>query len=256
MKKYIELSLLFLIAPILLFGQEEPAGRLLKPFPPGSGAVETFANAFADPNVFIGVFEYSPKSSLTTLSTGDILENIPGYGEACNRFSLSELRCTKPIKGRFVEPVTFISTIIPPIFEARPMLPGFCPHYGSKWVLALEKTSQEYRIYRFGKDIEKYKFLNDHTMFEVLWYGYGALCLTWPEKKEEPPYLVKVPESIVNDLEAIQRVVPYAQKEKRDPNEMAALTNTSKALKTDVAKSIFAKVLSGKYIKAQDPNDK
>lgn len=260
MKKYIVLSLL-LVVTCVLSGQEKPVKNYVpKPPPVGVGAVETFAQAFTDPNVFIGVFECSPKSSFTTLSSGEILENMPGYLEALNRFSM--LYRVKPIKGKFVEPIIFVCTLPPPLFEfdRGRRLPGFIPPFGSKWVLALEKTSKEYRIARFGKDIEKYKFLNDRTMLEVLWYGYGALCLKWPEKDKkfpfpEPPYLVKVPESIVDDFKAIQRVVPYTQKERMDPNEMAAITNTSKALKTDVAKSIFAKVLSGKSGKVQDPND-
>jgi hypothetical protein len=83
----------------------------------------------------------------------------------------------------------------------------------------------------------------------------GAICLTWPEKKEGPQYLVKVLESIVEDFETIQRVVPYTQKQKIDPNEVAAIENTKKALKTNVAKSIFENILAGRSQKTQDPND-
>jgi hypothetical protein len=83
-------------------------------------------------------------------------------------------------------------------------------------------------------------------MFRVFRYGHGALCLEWPEKKKKPRYLVKVTESLVDDFKAIQRVVPCIRKEKRDPNETAAITNTSKALKTDVAKAIFARLLNAK----------
>jgi len=260
MKKYIKLSLLLLIAPILLFGQEKPVKKYVpKPPPVGVGAVETFAQAFTDPNVFIGVFECSPKSSFTTLSSGEILENMPGYFEALNRFSM--LYRVKPIKGKFVEPIIFVCTLPPPLFEfdRGRRLPGFIPPFRSKWVLALEKTSKEYRIARFGKDIEKYKFLNDRTTFDVQWYGYGALCLKWPDEDKgwtKPEYLVEVPEIIVDDFEAIQRVVPYIQKEKIDPNELASITETSKALKTDVSKSIFEKVLADRSQKAQDPNDR
>jgi hypothetical protein len=269
MKKYIVLSLMLIMTCVLL-GQEKPVASYVPETSPASkkefemaarsNYVETFAEAFNDPNVLIGVFEM-PKPlttsvSTTTLSSGEILEELPGYWEAMTQFGLIKLRCVKSIKGEFTEPMVFL--ISPPLmltlYDTR--IPAFIPFSGTKWVLALQKTSQEYRITKLGKDIEKYKFFNDQTVFTLFRWGHGALCLKWPEKEKEPPYMVKVSESIVGDLEAIQRVFPYTQKEKKDPNEMAALTNTSKALKTDVAKSIFAKVLSGKSIKAQDPNDK
>jgi len=270
MKKYIVLSLL-LVVTCVLSGQEKP----VKDDPPKqpsywlkegwkaaeSNYVETFADAFKDPNILIGVFEW-PKSFPydTTLSSGEKLRDIPGFWEALRRFTV--LICVKPIKGKFTEPVIFVYTF-PLIYRVpygRPRIPWFRPPRGSKWVLALEKTSKEYRVARFGDKIEKYKFINDNTLFMPFRYGRGTLCLKWPKKDKkfpfpEPPYLVKVSESIVEDLEAIQRVVPYTQKERMDPNEVAAITNTSKALKTDVAKSIFAKVLSGKSGKVQDPND-
>jgi hypothetical protein len=92
-------------------------------------------------------------------------------------------------------------------------------------------------------------------------YGHGALCLKWPEENEKfytppDPDMVKVSESIVDDFEAIQRVMPFTQKKEKDPNEMAAIDNTSKSLKTDAAKSIFTKILSGSCGKVQDPNDR
>ena len=275
MKKYTALSLLLVVTCVLL-GQEKSA-KNAPPKQPSywlkegwkaaeSNYVETFADAFKDPNILIGVFEW-PTSipHRTRLSTGEILEDMPGYHEATIRFSLTKLHCVKPMKGKPPEPVVLVTTLPPPMLEGTLSIPAFIPPLGSKWVLVLKKTSKEYRISRFGgEDVEKYKFINDRTMFRVFRYGHGALCLKWSDYKKmfpkfpetkKPSYLVEVPESIVDDFKAIQRVVPYIQKEKKDPNEMAAITNTSKALKTEVAKSIFAKVLSGKSGKVQDPND-
>ena len=267
MKKYIKLSLLLLIAPILLFGQEKP----VKNDPPKliplrvkeariaaeSNYVETFADAFKDPNVLIGVFERPKRFPYdTTLSSGENLRDIGS--EILYKFTA--LYCVKPIKGEFTEPIIFVYTF-PYIYSslsARPPIPEFYPAPGSKWVLALKKTSREYRIARFSeeiKEIEKYKFLNDNTLFMPFRYGHGALCLKWPEKKEEPRYLVKVPESIVEDFNDIQQVIPIMQKEKIDLNDEVALNETRNGLKTDPAKSIFEKVLSGKSGKVQDPND-
>jgi hypothetical protein len=265
MKKHIVLSLMLIVTCVLL-GQEKP----VKNDPPKliplrvkeariaaeSNYVETFTDAFKDPNVLIGVFERPKRFPYdTTLSSGENLRDIGS--EILYKFTA--LYCVKPIKGEFTEPIIFVYTF-PYIYSslsARPPIPEFYPPPGSKWVLALKKTSREYRIARFSeeiKEIEKYKFLNENTLFMPFRYGHGALCLKWPEKKKEPRYLVKVPESIVEELKAIQRVFPYTQKEKIDPNESASITKTSKALKSDVAKSIFEKVLADRSQKTQDTN--
>ncbi|MDH7600303.1 MAG: hypothetical protein QHH07_11825 [Sedimentisphaerales bacterium] len=269
MKKHIVLSLL-LVVTCVLFGQDKSA----KKDPPepvpfwltearmavGSNYVETFAEAFKDPNILIGVFERPLELGQVTptiLSSGEILENFPGYLAATRRYSLNKLRCVKALKGEPPEPVVLVPTFLY-IFRSlydRPPVPPFIPVHGSKWVLALKKTSKEYRIARFGDDVEEYKFLNDRTVFSLFRCGHGALCLKWPEEIEQFEDMVKVPEGIVDDFEAIQRVVTYTQKEKIEPNELDAINKTSKMLKTDVAKSIFAKVLSGKFGKVQDPND-
>lgn len=275
MKKYIVLSIL-LVVTCVLFGQEKPVKNYVPKPPPawikearmaaGSNYVETFADALKDPNILIGVFEWPARiPHRTRLSTGKILEDMPGYQEAMIRFSLTKLHCVKAMKGKPPELVVLVTTLMPPMLETRRSIPAFIPLMGSRWVLALKKTSKEYRISRFGgEDVEKYKFINDRTMFRVFRYGHGALCLKWSDYKKmfpklpepkKPSHVVKVTESIIDDFKAIQLVIPYTQKEKKDPNEMAAITNTSKALKTDVAKSIFAKVLSGKSGKVQDPND-
>jgi len=275
MKKYIALSML-LITPILLFGKEKPTKNgsqepvlawIIKEddVAARSNYVETFADAFRDPNILIGVFEWPAEAPhRTILSSGEILEDMLGYSEAMNRFDLIKFNCIKTIKGKPPEPVVLVPVLLPPMLEARPRIPSFVPLLGSKWVLALQKTSKEYRIYRFGgEEIEKYRFINDRTIFRVFRYGHGALCLKWADYKKmvpkfpespEPSHLVKVPEGIVDDFEAIQRVVTYTQKENMEPHELAAITRCSKALKTDVAKSIFAKLLADSSHKGHDPN--
>ncbi len=279
MKRCIALSIL-LVPTCILFEQEKSGKKGESKSPPlcareakmasGSNYVETFAQAFKDPNILIGVFEYPSKYSPTTLSTGEILERIPGYHKATNRFNLNKLKCIKPIKGQFSEPVVLVPGLFPPMDpptgESRVRIPGFIPLPGSKWILALKKTSKGYRISRFGDEIEEYKFINDRTLFMVSRYGHGALCLKWAgdlkkrfpklaPKIKKPSYLIEVTESLVDDFKAIQLVMPHTRKEKKDPNEMAAINATSKALKTPAAKSIFAKVLSETSGKVQDPND-
>jgi len=203
MKKIIILSLLSVINSVL-FGQ----GRSTKNSVPEhlpvwvkeamlaqkSDYVETFAEAFKDPNVLIGVFErpfLTPIDSHTILSSGEILENFPEYHEAIEQYNLNKLRCVKALKGEFPESVVLVPTFIY-IFRSpreRPVVPIFLPPFGSKWVLALKKTSKEYRIARFGRDIEKYKFLNDRTVFSLFGCGHGALCQEWPDYKKTHPKL-------------------------------------------------------------------
>jgi hypothetical protein len=272
MKRYIALFMLLVVTCISLGKNRPVKDPERKPAPAwvqearlaaGSDYVETFAEAFTDPNILIGVFENPLKFSPTTLSSREVLEYLPGFYKAMRQFNLRRLRSVKPIKGKFPEPVCFTRMGLPPMVEGRPSIPPVVTPKGSKWVLALKKTSNKERISRYGHkdDIEKYKFINDHTMFTVSRYGHGALCLKWPEPKKEsrqfpkPRFVVQVPESIVGDFEAILRVMPHIRKEKIDPNGVAAIDKTSKILKTDAAKSIFAEVLGDKLQKAQDPNE-
>lgn len=257
MKKHIALFLIFLIVPIISFGQEKPDMNDVPRTPPVwekefekaacSNYVEAITEAFNDPNVFIGVLEKPkllPNSvPATILTSGEILEELPGYWEAMMRTGLIQLRCVKSIKGKFAEPVVFV--IPPPLMRTLhdTRIPVFIPFSETKWVLALQKTSDEYRIARLGTDIKKYKFFNDETVFSLFHWGHGALCLKWPEKQKEPECLVKVSEGIVKDLEAIGQAMPHIQKKKLEPVDIAALEKTKHDLKTAHAKSIFDRLM-------------
>jgi len=262
-------ALVLIAMTYVVLGQETPMQNYV-PEPPAwireeldwakSDYVETFTDAFKDPNVLIGIFERPEPKSITTtvLSSGEILEQLPGYWEGMDRCG-PMLRCVRPIKGTFSEPVVFV--VCPPLVRrlTGPLPQPFIPVFGSRWVLALKKTSQQYRIERFGKDIQDFQFLNDRTVFILFRGGHGALCLKWPTEDKRwarPENLVEVPDSIVADFEAIQRVIPYVSKGKKDANEIYLITNTSKALKTDVAKSIFVRLLSDRPGKVQDSNDR
>ena len=85
MKEYIILFLILTLACIV-FGQENPAkNEVPKSYSKEwlaesrkaakSNLVETFADAFKDPNIIIGIFEHFPLVSRTTLSSGEILED-------------------------------------------------------------------------------------------------------------------------------------------------------------------------------------
>ena len=188
------------------------------------------------------------------MPSGQRLSELPGYGEARLRFS--PLICIKAIKGKFAEKIIWYSRLPSPRGEGRPPDRNslFIAFQGSKWILALQKTTKEEIIGRFGKEIEKYNYINDNTFFDVLWHGYGALCLKWPEGRPEREGLKKVPESMVDDLIAIQKVVPLIEKTTKDPNDTAAIAKISQSLKNDLAKSILEKVTTEKEKKPENPD--
>jgi hypothetical protein len=251
-KQSIIILLVLIMAQIVLSNQASER-RIPPPIPPvGATHEDAFARALNEPNVFIGVFERVDAKS--TLTSGEYVFGLPGIGEATNRFS--PLKCIKTIKGKFIEPIIWYTTLSAGIVEGRRGQVGtfFIALEKSKWILALEKTTNAYRVGRFGKDIEQYKYINDDTFFNVLWYEYGALCLKWPEGNAESKFLKKVPETMVGDLEAIVKVMPSIQKEKKDPNDTASINKTEAALKNDLAKSIYNKVLTQKTRKIQDAN--
>ena len=236
---------------------------------PYTNHTDTFVEAFSDPNIVIGVFDINASPDFFGKLSDKELENaIHALIESIIRFDLFPLHLVKPIKGEFKESIIFIRPIRAPQFERRPKIPNFVPVGGSKWVLALRKTSQSYREEIYGKEIEKYEYLNESTLFRPFRYGYGALCLKWPEQSElpissrtlmplkEPEGLLKVPESIVEDLEAIQKAMPLIQKENKDPNDTAALAKTSQTLKNDIATAIFNKVFVDQDKKEETPTDR
>jgi hypothetical protein len=214
-----------------------------------SDYVNTFAEAFTDPNVLMGVFEnpkYIPNSvsNFSVLSSDDILELKPGYFEALNQFdALRKLKCIKSIKGQFVE--SFVILICPPFMQVsyETHIPIFTPLTESKWVLALKKTTHEYRVTRLGEEVKKYTFLNDDTVFSLFHWGHGTLCLQWPEKEMKPENMVQVSQDIIPDLQAIGQALPHMQKKTLEAEDLTALNNTKNALKTPQAKAIFEKML-------------
>jgi|WetSurMetagenome_2_1015567.scaffolds.fasta_scaffold120921_2 hypothetical protein len=224
---------------------------------PYTNHTDTFVEAFSDPNILIGVFE---NGSFPNLS-GKITDKEIGDAMQVIILGFHPLHLVKPIKGEFNKSYIFIKPFSAPGFERRPQIPNIYPVRGSKWVLALRKTSQSYRNEVYGKEIEKYDFLNENTLFRLFRYGYGALCLKWPDPNElpissrtsmplrEPDGLLKIPESMIEDLDMIQKVMPILKKEIKDSNDTAAIAKTTESLKNDLAKSIFTKLTNEKIKK-------
>ena len=266
MKAYFKLSLFFVIT-IVAFGQEEtnvndtscenpPVWKQELDAARNSDSTDTFAAAFNDPNVLIGVFErpkYVPNVLTSTmLSSGKILEELPGYWEAMTQFEfIIKLRHVESIKGEFTEPVVFV--VSPPLILTlkENNIPIFAPVNQTKWILALKKTTSEYRVARLGKEAEKYAFLNDNTVFSLFHWGYGALCLQWPEKEMKPENMVQVSEDIIPDLQATGKAMPHVQKKQRESSDTAAIEKTKNALKTNKAKAIFDELLQKQHEFAQ-----
>jgi hypothetical protein len=246
MKRFMIVILVLLITPIVISEQSNIrrdiiSGRIAPPgIPRGATHEDAFVRALKDPNIYIGVFERPPSN--TKLSSGEQLYSLPDIGEAIHRFS--PLLCVKSIKGNFTESVIWYCREPGPRGEGSPNSNNiFIAERGSRWILALEKTTSEYRIGRFGDDIKKYPYINnDDVFFNILWYGYGTLCLNWPSGIPEREGIKKVSESMIDDLEAIVKAMPLIQKKAKDPNDTAAIAKTTESLKNDLAKSIFAKL--------------
>ncbi len=218
-----------------------------------SNHTDTFSDAFNDPNIVIGVFEDAAlqtiSGNLSAKNKSIILQN----SLKAITLNLRVLHLVKPIKGEFSKSLISVSMISPPSRGRFPTI-SFAP--GSKWILALRKTTKDYCIERWGNEINENEFLNEYSIFTQFRFGYGALCLYWPKPDDEgippsrpnsilfvePKGLVKVPESMIDDLEAIQKVVPLLQKENKDPNDTVAIEKTSQVLKNDLAKNIFLKL--------------
>jgi len=147
----------------------------------------------------------------------------------------------------FVPITVLISTAPPGSLEYGS--PGFYPPSGTKWLLALRKTTPEYRKARFGEEINKYQWLNDDTLFALTGYGFGQFCIQWTEAIDMPDRVVKVPENIIDDFRVIQKIATDLQESRLDPSDAADM---AEMLEIEQAKSIYAELLR---IKTADPQD-
>ena len=256
-RRCIILMFVLFITPIVISQQSnvrrDSRGRILPPgIPRGATHEDAFALALEDPNIYIGVFENIQAG--TKLPSGESLWSLPNVMDAILKFS--PLVCVKSIKGKFTEPIIWYCILPAPRGEgSRPdRNSSFVLVRDSKYILAVKKTTKKEIIGRFGQEMEKYSYINENTFFDVLWYGYGALNLKWPEGREEREGILKVNESMVDDLEAIAKVMPSIQKTTKDPNDTAAIAKTSENLKNDLAKSIFVKITTEKEEKSEKPD--
>jgi hypothetical protein len=269
MKKYKILSIILVIVSINISGQEWFLMEVKQPVDsnrvdkkstnllldemdiPDSNNIDTLADAFNDPNIFIGVFDNALLLSISGKLSAEEKDIMLKNSLKATIMTLTAMHLVKPIKGEFKESIIFVSMSSPPSRSRIPIV-RYIP--GSKWILALRKTTKDLRIERWGNEIEKYDYFTDDSVFIQFRYGYGALCLNWPKADDEgippsnpsmfiePKGLVKVTESMVEDLETIQKAMPTIKKEIKDSNDTAEIAKTSQALKNDLAKSIFSKI--------------
>jgi hypothetical protein len=75
--------------------------------------------------------------------------------------------------------------------------------------------------------------------FQLMMHGQDAHA-SMPLR--EPDSLLKVPESMVDDLEAIQKAMTLIRKATRYPNDTVAIAKTSQTLNNELAKTIFSKI--------------
>lgn len=217
-----------------------------------SSHAKAFAEALQDPNIMIGVFQVADLTALESFD-GDVLELLRQYETADNRFGLRILKRIKSIKGQFEEPIVFFSPQLPARFwNGGPVIPPFVPLRGSRWILAMERTTREKRIALFGDRIEECSFINDKTFFKVHHFGYGTLCLK--RVTGSSPSALEASEDTVADLEAIQGVASLLSGGRLDPNEMTTVQAVGNSLKTDIARSVLETMRRHPTPEHQDPN--
>ncbi len=211
-----------------------------------SDTIKTFADAFLDPNVVIGVFEYPREITTTGLPTDAVLAFLDKYWTAQEQFGVRMLRCVKMIKGNAPIPAIFVYDRLAPDLPQGLQIPSFIPVAGSRWILALEKTTRRSRLARFGPEISTYNFLEDRTLFRMYHYGHGSLCLSWPQDQpggREARRARTVPETTVDDFAAILRVVPVVYKDPLTLDDAGAVGLTWRSLKTPTGKAVLRELL-------------
>jgi hypothetical protein len=266
MKTYAGLPLLLLIS-LTVSGQDQPQSNT----PPAisaatkqllkiarSNRIKTFADAFLDPNVVIGVFEYPKEITATGVPTDEALEFLNGYWTAQEKFGVRMMQCVKVIKGDVPVSAVFVCDRLVPDQPEAMRIPSFVPVPDSRWILALEKTTHRSRIARFGEEIDSYRFLEDRTLFRMFHYGYGVLCLQWPQEGQsgshESRHVQTVPQSTLEDLANIKRVLPLACKDQPTVDEAAAIGLAWRGMKTPMGKAIFGEILGNTPMRPQYPD--
>jgi hypothetical protein len=212
-----------------------------------SNPIETFADAFLDPNIVIGVFEYPRDITTRGLPTDQVLSFLDKYWTAQEKFGVRMMRCVKMIKGEAPIPAVFICERLAPDLPEGLQIPSFIPVAGSTWILALEKSTPESRIAQFGQEIAAYNFLEDRTLFRMFHYGYGALCLGWPEDEKSNHHAFRhvrtVPQTMVDDFTDICRVLPVVSKDQVSINDAAAIGSAWRGMRTQIGKSILNEII-------------
>jgi hypothetical protein len=212
-----------------------------------SNPVKTFADAFLDPNVVIGVYEYPKDITTRGLPTDEVLGFLEKYWAAQEKFGVRMMRCVRMIKGNAPIPAVFICDRLAPDLPEGLQIPSFIPVAGSTWILALEKTTRQSRSAQFGQEVGSYGFLEDRTLFRMFRYGHGALCLQWPQEERSTfhrsRHVPTVPETTVEDFAGILRLLPVLRKEQLSATDAAAIGTAWRDMKSPTGKSILGELI-------------
>ncbi len=262
MKLYSVLSLL-LIASLTSLGQDPPVATTAPKSPEEppeapaptkellliarSNPIAAFAEAFLDPNIVVGVFEYPRDITTRGLPTNQVLAFLDKYWSAQEKFGVRMMRCVEMIKGEAPIPAVFICDRLAPDLPEGFTIPSFIPVAGSTWILALEKTTPQSRVARFGREIETYGFLEDRTLFRMYRYGHGALCLEWPQDERSNHHAFRhvrtISQTTVDDFTSIRRVLPAVSKGELSVDDAAAIGSTWRGMKTQIGKAVFDEII-------------
>jgi hypothetical protein len=209
-----------------------------------SDVIKTFADAFLDPNIVVGVFEYPRDITTQGLPTDEVYGFLEKYWAAQEKFGVRMMRCIKMIKGDAPISAVFVCDRLAPDLPRGLQIPSFIPVAGSTWILALQKTTLRSRLARFGSEIGDYTFLEDRTMFRMYRYGHGSLCLTSPQDEHRASQRIRtVPQTTVDDFAGICRVLPIIRKDQLTADDATRVGQAWRGMKTPTGKSVLGELI-------------
>lgn len=200
---------------------------------------ENFAHALQRVDVVLGVYEVPDGHVPTILPSGEILENVPGYSETMIRLGLCKLQSVQTMDGDS-NSLVFVSQF--PVRVERQLNVPFLPLPGSKWILALQKCTNDVSQMKKDKPVSASVAVIDQNMVRPFNDGLGAVCLNWPKDKgvDQPNHVMNVSESAVEDLRQLRKFY-NAQKSKNAWSE-TDMNLVRKSLKSDFGKSVLHKL--------------
>lgn len=232
-------ALFNLVILVLVCAATDALGGPLSVSSDVEAVAENFAHALQRVDIVLGVYEVPDGHAPTVLPSGEILENVPGYSETLLRLGLCKLKSVQTLDGES-NSFVFVSQF-PVRVERQPYAP-FIALPGSKWILALQKSTNDVGQMNKAKTGSESVAVIEQNMFRPFNDRLGVACLNWPKDKgvDQPNHVMNVSESAVEDLRQLRNFYD-AQKNKNAWSE-ADMNLVRKSLKSDFGKSVLHKL--------------